>query len=356
MFFFSASGRTNLELRQKYLIPQGGVTQGGVTQGGVTQTALLTKRPAVSREGSDVRKPMSREGSSETLLNDRKQTTVPRLGHKPNLDVRSSGYGIRREKSSEMKPPSGASKHRGMSNLRPPSASAKVDTGLRRTGARTKQHEDDPGRVRRTASQSSIGSVDDDTPKLRPPTASAKVDTGLRRGARAKKHEDEAGRMQRTASQSSIGSVDDDTSKLRSPTASAKIDTGLRRGARGKKHEDEASRMRRTASNTSIGSVDDDVTKPHRRGGVMSPTSRTGAKTPTKKSVSSSRESLTDAGSTTVRSPSPASSKIPSLRSPSSKPPISKPSGSKTTPGYMKGTTSTRAHSRSTKDKSDGHK
>ena len=245
---------------------------------------MPAKRPALSREGSDVRKPIPREGSSDSLLGDKKQPTAHKLGHKPNLDVRSSGYGIRREKSGELRPPSVRREKSG--DLRTPS-------------------------VRREKSS-----------EIKPPSGAAK------RGG---------------------------ISNLRPPTASAKVDTGLRRsGGRAKQHESEAGKVRRTSSQTSLGSVDDEGAKesPRRGSGVTSPTSklpsRTGSKSPTKKSVSSSRESLTETGATT-KGASPGASKIPSLRA-------SKPPASKGTPGYMRSTTSTKAHKTAAKEKSDTHK
>lgn len=252
-----ASGRTNLELRpelrQKY-VPPGGVTQ---------TTSFLAKRPPLVREGSDVRRPLSRESSSDTLRGERK-TGTPKIGLKPNLDVRSSGYGMRREKSGDIRPPSA---RREKSDVKSPSGIVRQRSGT----------------------------------NLR---ASAKVDTGL--------------------------------SNIRPPTSSAKVDTGLRR----------TGKVRRTSSQTSIGEEEGGSKESPRRS-VTSPTSkpssRNGTKLPTKKSAS--RESLTDAGAT-ARASLPGSSKILSPRTPASKPPASK-----STPNYMKGTTSTKAHKKTPKDK-----
>ena len=143
-----ASGRTNIELREQLSRPE------GVTQ---ALSSFTSKRPTVKPDGSGVSKPSVARGSHPRGTTTEKPPSGPRT--RPRLDVPSSGYGIRREKSGELRtsvggvrreksgelrPPSAASKQRSGSNIRGSSESLSTTRKISRTG------------VKKTDSQTSI--------------------------------------------------------------------------------------------------------------------------------------------------------------------------------------------------------
>lgn len=126
-----AAGRTNVELREQLSRPEG-VTQ---TMGSFT-----------SRRQSE---------QSKTVVTEKPPTG---LGRKPRLDVPSSGYGMRREKSGELRP-----RREKSGEFKPPSGPPKQRSGTSLKGATEKSS---PGkktsigsRVRKTDSQTSLGST-----------------------------------------------------------------------------------------------------------------------------------------------------------------------------------------------------
>lgn len=126
-----AVGRTNVELREQLSKPE------GVTQ---TMGSFTSRRPAEQSKSVVTEKP----------------PTGP--GRKPRLDVPSSGYGIRREKSGELRP-----RREKSGEFKPPSGPSKQRSGTSLKGTAEKSS---PGkktisssRVKKTDSQTSLGST-----------------------------------------------------------------------------------------------------------------------------------------------------------------------------------------------------
>lgn len=131
LIVLSASGRTNVELREQLSRPEG-----------VTQTMGSFTSRRVSEQKS-------------TVVAD-KPPAGP--GRKPRLDVPSSGYGMRREKSGELRP-----RREKSGELKPPSGPPKQRSGTSLKGTAEKSF---PGkktsvgsRVKKTDSQTSLGST-----------------------------------------------------------------------------------------------------------------------------------------------------------------------------------------------------
>lgn len=126
-----ATGRTNVELREQLSRPE------GVTQ---TMGAFTSKRHSEQKS---------------TVVTEKPPTG---LGRKPRLDVPSSGYGLRREKSGELRP-----RREKSGELRPPSGPTKQRSGTNLKGTAEKspstKRPSGVSRVRKSDSQTSLGST-----------------------------------------------------------------------------------------------------------------------------------------------------------------------------------------------------
>lgn len=128
---FLAVGRTNVELREQLSRPE------GVTQ---TMSSFTTRRQTEH---------------SKSVVTEKPPTG---LGRKPRLDVPSSGYGMRREKSGELRP-----RREKSGELKPPSGLPKQRSGTSLKGTTEKSSPVKKttigSRVRKTDSQTSLGST-----------------------------------------------------------------------------------------------------------------------------------------------------------------------------------------------------
>ena len=126
-----AAGRTNLELREQLSRPE------GVTQ---TMESFTSRRTTEQ---------------SKSVVTEKPPTG---LGRKPRLDVPSSGYGMRREKSGELRP-----RREKSGELKPPSGPPKQRSGTSLKGTAEKSSTAKKttigSRVRKTDSQTSLGST-----------------------------------------------------------------------------------------------------------------------------------------------------------------------------------------------------
>ena len=154
MFVFPAVGRTNVELREQLTRPE------GVTQAMGTFTS---KRPSMTREHSGTQ---LRKASAD------KPPAGP--GRKPRLDVPSSGYGIRREKSGELRP-----RREKSGELRTtPAGPARQSSGTKLKGTAEKSSPPkkvSTSRVKKSDSQTSLGS----TGSLEDSSESPRVSSGI---------------------------------------------------------------------------------------------------------------------------------------------------------------------------------
>lgn len=153
-----AEGRTNVELREQLLAS-------GATQ---SMKAFKTKRPGISREGSDVSKPsIARENSGSLRSKPPSGAKTKRAGE-PHTHL--SVPGVRREKSGDLRSP-GITKSRSGTNLK----SRTTPIGAK-TSSSGNLKEKPPASPRRSDSQTSIGStgsLDGSDGTLKSPTSAA---------------------------------------------------------------------------------------------------------------------------------------------------------------------------------------
>lgn len=160
LFVLPAAGRTNVELREQLTRPE------GVTQAMGTFT---------SKRASDASRPsMTREHSGTQLRKASAEKPPAGPGRKPRLDVPSSGYGIRREKSGELRP-----RREKSGELRTtPSGPARQSSGTKLKGTAEKSSPPkkvSTSRVKKSDSQTSLGS----TGSLEDSSESPRVSSGI---------------------------------------------------------------------------------------------------------------------------------------------------------------------------------
>lgn len=141
-----AEGRTNIELREQLLAS-------GARE---SMKAFKTKRPGLSREGSDVSKPSIARENSGSLR------AKPPSGAKPKKPTDPHTHlgvpGVRREKSGDLRSPGGIAKSRSGTSLKTKTTPAGA-TGVRKAGSSGNLKEKPPASPRRSDSQTSIGST-----------------------------------------------------------------------------------------------------------------------------------------------------------------------------------------------------
>lgn len=147
-----AAGRTNVELREQLTRPE------GVAQA----IGTFTSKPSIAREHSGTQ-----------LKGTAAERPPAGPGRKPRLDVPSSGYGIRREKSGELRP-----RREKSGELRPPSGLPRQGSGTKLRGAAEKSSPTKKAsstRVKKSDSQTSLGS----TGSLEDSSESSRVSSGV---------------------------------------------------------------------------------------------------------------------------------------------------------------------------------
>ena len=155
-FVLPAAGRTNVELREQLARPER-----------VTQAigSFTSKRPSATL--------MTREHSGTQLKGSPAEKPPVGPGRKPRLDVQSSGYGIRREKSGDLH-----LRREKSGELRAPSGPARKgsDTKLKGVADKPAVTKKVPGsRVKKSDSQTSLGS----TGSLEDPSESPRASSGI---------------------------------------------------------------------------------------------------------------------------------------------------------------------------------
>ena len=156
-FVISAAGRTNIELREQLTRPE------GVTQ---SMGTFASKRPSDKPS-------IAREHSGTQLKGSAAAKPPAALGRKPRLDVPSSGYGIRREKSGELRP-----RREKSGELRSPTGPARQSSGTKLKGTAEKSsptRKVSTSKVKKSESQTSLGS----TGSLEESSESPRVSSGI---------------------------------------------------------------------------------------------------------------------------------------------------------------------------------
>lgn len=161
-FSLSAVGRTNVELRENVTRPE------GVAQA----MGSFTSKPS-----------MTREHSGAQLKGAAAERPPAGPGRKPRLDVQSSGYGIRREKSGDLRP-----RREKSGELRSPSGPSRQGSGTKLRATVTTEKTSTTKkvlspRVKKSDSQSSLGSTGSLEDSSESPRVSSGISTSSSRGS-----------------------------------------------------------------------------------------------------------------------------------------------------------------------------